>query len=131
MNKNRKAGDDAGYRVGGHAAWFNDVGVAEVLLPRGADVFDVRAGLSDGELAIYVIEPAVVEHYDRRKFYRARLGDPVPPSVGRGDYIKSITDLDSGQLWHIFAGQYDRGAMTKELPAQHRAITKASVLVND
>jgi hypothetical protein len=102
--------------------------VAHRSLPKGSDVIDVSA-LSDGSIALHVIEPIEVERMDPREFYLARSSEPVPVSVGKGDYVGWV--YQDGHFTYIFAGQYDRGIMAKEMPAKHRAITKQAVLAND
>jgi hypothetical protein len=129
-NDQQQTGKHMSHHLHVHMLWFSDDGIALVDLPKDADVLYVRDCECPDAVELHVIENVSATRMDPRTFYRVRCGEPMPAAVGRGDLIASFTHC-SGEIWHIFAGQYDRGVMTKELPAQHRAITRTKVLAND
>jgi hypothetical protein len=121
---------------------FEEDDTCTTNLPKGCDIIHAQGGQMwrDGEceVEIYAVtqhDPNASVRLDPRTFYRVRQQDVMAPQIGKGDHLISARFVvcyggrDCSELWHIFVGQYDRGVMTKSMPAQHRAITK--VPVND
>jgi hypothetical protein len=119
----KQAGGNVKHTASVYNIWFSDEGLATITLPKDADVIFARDCSIANGCEIHVIEHADEVRMDPRKFHLVRPNEPMPTCVGSGDRVSSFVHC-SGEVWHIFAGQYDRGVMTKEMPAQHRAITK-------
>jgi hypothetical protein len=112
---------------------FDIADAVTIMMPRNADVISAAQVQATGaRAAIWALVEDTAEK-EPRVIRVVGTGHPAPAAVGPSDLIATIVMSGSytGLVFHVFADPLDRGVMTKELPAQHRAITRTKVLAND